>query len=184
MNLSRLERWGGLTWGLRSCIALIIARRDNDLWPLAFTEIHGAIALGFQRFPQLAWLTLDLSFWIFVTLKTKNARFQCNVLIYYQLWTLNCPPFKLKSETMLWDFWCFSSFLTEMVLEQNLGTANHIGYTGCPKKNAPVFESAITPAKMALELKVGWVLKSSGNSLSDEHWNFPIWTFGISEKWV
>ena len=57
-------------------------------------------------------------------------------------------------------------------------------YTGCPKKNAPMFELAITPAKMALELKVGWVLKSSGNSLSDEHWNFPIWTFGISEKWV
>ena len=44
-----------------------------------------------------------------------------------------------------------------------------IYYTGCPKKNVPMFESAITPAKKALELKVGWVLKNSGNSLSDEH---------------
>jgi len=57
-------------------------------------------------------------------------------------------------------------------------------YTGCPKKNAPMFKLAINPGKMALELKVGWVLKSSGNSLSDEHWNFPIWTLWISEKWV
>ena len=27
-------------------------------------------------------------------------------------------------------------------------------YTGCPKKNAPMFELAISPAKMAPEIKV------------------------------
>ena len=34
----------------------------------------------------------------------------------------------------------------------------------------------ITPFKETLGLKVGWVLKYSGNSLNDGHWNFPIWT--------
>ena len=27
--------------------------------------------------------------------------------------------------------------------------------TGCPKKNAPMFETAITPTKLALGIKVG-----------------------------
>ena len=32
--------------------------------------------------------------------------------------------------------------------------------------------------KIDLQIKVGWVLKNSGNSLFDRHWNFTIWTKG------
>ena len=42
-------------------------------------------------------------------------------------------------------------------------------YTGCPKKNVAMFQLAITPSKMALGIKVGSVLKSSGSPLTDGH---------------
>ena len=54
--------------------------------------------------------------------------------------------------------------------------------TGCPKKNAPMFQTAITPTKMAQKSKVRWLLESACNSLSDEHWNFVIWTLGAWEN--
>ena len=56
--------------------------------------------------------------------------------------------------------------------------------TGCPKKNVPMFQTAITPSKLALGIKVGWVLKSSGSPLADGHWNFSISTFGGWENGV
>ncbi len=42
-------------------------------------------------------------------------------------------------------------------------------YTGCPQKNAPMRKTAKTPTKLALGIKVGGVLKSSGSSLADGH---------------
>ena len=56
--------------------------------------------------------------------------------------------------------------------------------TGCPKKNVAMFQTVITPSKMALGIKVGWVLKSSGSPLTDGHWNFSISTFGAWENEV
>ena len=46
--------------------------------------------------------------------------------------------------------------------------------TGCPKKTLFSGILAITPLWKGLELKVGGVLKTSGNSLCDRHKNFPI----------
>ena len=48
-------------------------------------------------------------------------------------------------------------------------------YRVSQKKCSHVWE-AINPAKKVLQSKVRGVLKSSGNSLSDGHWNFCIWT--------
>ena len=48
-------------------------------------------------------------------------------------------------------------------------------YTGCPKKTQFSGILAITPLWKGLELKVGGVSKTSGNSLCDRHKNFPIW---------
>ena len=45
---------------------------------------------------------------------------------------------------------------------------------GVPKKRSFVFFFAITPLWKGLEIKVGGVLKNSGNSLSDRHQNFSI----------
>ena len=42
----------------------------------------------------------------------------------------------------------------------------------------------ITPLNKALRIKVGRVLKNSGNSLFNGHWNFFIWTKGSWDKWV
>ena len=47
-------------------------------------------------------------------------------------------------------------------------------YTGCPKKTQLSGILAITPLWKGLELKVGGVSKTSGNSLCDRHKNFPI----------
>ena len=52
------------------------------------------------------------------------------------------------------------------------------------QKNVPKFQTAITPSKLALGIKVGWVLKSSGSPLADGHWNFSILTFGGWENGV
>ena len=46
-------------------------------------------------------------------------------------------------------------------------------HTGCPKKMLFSGILAITPLWKGLELKVGGVSKTSGNSLSDRHKNFP-----------
>ena len=43
---------------------------------------------------------------------------------------------------------------------------------------------AITPLWIGLELKVGGVSKTSGNSLCDRHKNFPIWPIKSWENWV
>ena len=56
--------------------------------------------------------------------------------------------------------------------------------TGCPKKNVAMFQTAITPSRMALGIKVGSVLKSSGSPLTDGHWNFLVSTFGAWENGV
>ena len=45
--------------------------------------------------------------------------------------------------------------------------------TGCPKKTQLSGILAITPLWKGLELKVGSVSKTSGNSLCDRHKNFP-----------
>ena len=49
------------------------------------------------------------------------------------------------------------------------------------KMTCPVCLKALRGIKMDLQIKVGWVLKNSGNSLCDRHWNFPIWTIGSWE---
>ena len=46
------------------------------------------------------------------------------------------------------------------------------------------FKCYITPFKEPLRLKIGWVLKNSGSSLYDGHWNFPIWTIQSWENQV
>ena len=38
--------------------------------------------------------------------------------------------------------------------------------------------------KIDLKIRVGWVLKNSGNSLFDWHWNCTIWTNGSWDNWV
>ena len=57
-------------------------------------------------------------------------------------------------------------------------------HTGCPKKNALSWFLVITPLWKGLEIKVGGVLKTSGNSLCDRHNNFPNWPFRNCENWV
>ena len=57
-------------------------------------------------------------------------------------------------------------------------------YTGCPKKTQFSGILAITPLWKGLELKVGSVSKTSGNSLCDRHKNFPIWPIRSWENWV
>ena len=47
-------------------------------------------------------------------------------------------------------------------------------HTGCPKKMQFSGILAITQLCKGLELKVGGVWKTSGNSLCDRHKNFPI----------
>ena len=56
--------------------------------------------------------------------------------------------------------------------------------TGCPKKKEFLGILAITPLWKVLELKVGCVLKTSGNSPCDRHTNFPIWPIRSWETWV
>ena len=56
--------------------------------------------------------------------------------------------------------------------------------TGCPKKTLFSGILAITWLWKVLELKVGGVLKTSGNSLCDRHKNFPNWPFRSWENWV
>ena len=51
-------------------------------------------------------------------------------------------------------------------------------------ENVAMFQTVITPSKMALGIKVGGVLISSGSPLTDGHWNFPISTFGAWENGV
>ena len=50
-------------------------------------------------------------------------------------------------------------------------------------QNVPMFQTAITPSKLALGIKVGWVLKSSGSPLANGHWNFFLtlggWVNGV-----
>ena len=41
--------------------------------------------------------------------------------------------------------------------------------TECPKRNVPMFQTAPTPSKLALGIKVGCVLKSSGSPLAHRH---------------
>ena len=52
------------------------------------------------------------------------------------------------------------------------------------QKNVPMFQTARNPSKLALGIKVGRVLKSSGSPLADEHWNFSISIFGGWENGV
>ena len=58
----------------------------------------------------------------------------------------------------------------------------HAAWKSCKyrvsQKNVPMFQTAITPSKLALGIKVGWVLKSSANPLADGNWNFLLLTFG------
>ena len=42
--------------------------------------------------------------------------------------------------------------------------------------------STIIPSRRALGIKVGWVLESSGSSLSDGHWIFQFWHQGAEKK--
>ena len=56
--------------------------------------------------------------------------------------------------------------------------------TGYVTKPRVFFQWCITSLKNPLWLKVGWVLKNSGNSLDDWHWDFPIWTWESWENWV
>ena len=53
-------------------------------------------------------------------------------------------------------------------------------YRVSQKKCSHVWE-AVTLAKITLQSKVRWVLKSTCDSLSDGHWNFHIWTIGTWE---
>ena len=54
---------------------------------------------------------------------------------------------------------------------------------GVPKKTQFCVWWAIEGIRSGLETKVGWVLKTSGNFLSDEHKNFPFLTKNDWEKW-
>ena len=51
-------------------------------------------------------------------------------------------------------------------------------------KLAPLFWRLLEALKIDLQTKVGWVLKTSGNSLFDRHWNFTIWIKGSWDNWV
>ena len=51
-------------------------------------------------------------------------------------------------------------------------------------KLAPLFWRLLEALKIYLQTKVGWVLKTSGNSLSNRHWNFSIWNKGSKNNWV
>ena len=51
-------------------------------------------------------------------------------------------------------------------------------------KTSRFFHWCITSLKNLLWIKVGWVLKNSGNSLDDGHWDFSIWTRESWENWV
>ena len=63
----------------------------------------------------------------------------------------------------------------------NLGLNN---IQGVPKKKQFSGILAITPLWKGLELKVGSVSKTSGNSLCIRHKNFPIWPIRSWENWV
>ena len=43
---------------------------------------------------------------------------------------------------------------------------------GVPKKTGILRKMPLTGLGRGLEIKVGWVLKNSGNFQSNEHWNF------------
>ena len=51
-------------------------------------------------------------------------------------------------------------------------------------KLAPFVWRLLEAFKIDLQIKVGWVLKNSGNFLFDRHWNFTIWTKGSWDNWV
>ena len=52
--------------------------------------------------------------------------------------------------------------------------------TGCPKKNASMFKTAITPSKMALGIKLRWVLNTycwwALKFLNSDHWGPRKWS--------
>ena len=59
-----------------------------------------------------------------------------------------------------------------------------VGSYRVSQKNVVMFQTAITPSILALSIKVGWVLKSSGSPFAEGHWNFLISTFGGWENGV
>ena len=54
---------------------------------------------------------------------------------------------------------------------------------GVPKKTLDSVWWAIEGTRSGLETKVGWVLKNSGNFLSDEHKNSSFLSENVWEKW-
>ena len=59
-----------------------------------------------------------------------------------------------------------------------------VNVQGVPKKTLFCVFLAITLLWKGSEIKVGGVLKNSGNSLSDKHQNFSIWPIRSWENWV
>ena len=79
---------------------------------------------------------------------------------------------------------CFLSTMSALLSSKTpaLSHSLHILYVyKCGKIMCLVCLKAPRGIKMDLQIKVGWVLKNSGNSLSDGHRKFSIWTIGCWE---
>ena len=64
----------------------------------------------------------------------------------------------------------------------SLWHSSSTGYHSKPEQFFSMFQCHITPLNKTLRFKVRSVLKNSGISLSDGHWNFQIWTREGREK--
>ena len=72
----------------------------------------------------------------------------------------------------------------QVLSSKGKGLGLRLKLQGVPKKTLFLGFWAITPLWKGLEIKVGGVLKTSGNSLCDRHKNFPNWPFRSWEYWV
>ena len=119
---------------------------------------------------------------------------------------LTCPPIlriTLPILTMLTSlssiclsFWCsesswvfvfMASSMTRSVGHRVKGLCKQARvmkkHTGCPKKRGISVWQAVEGIRSGLNTKVGWVLKNSGNFLSNEHKNSPLLWKNRWEKW-
>ena len=68
-----------------------------------------------------------------------------------------------------------SSFISNKPYDEVLGAAQFTEHrsTGCPKKRGISVWQAVEGIRSGLKTTLGWVLKNSGNFLSNEHKNSP-----------
>ena len=127
--------------------------------------------------------TLTGTFSILVAFWSNNS---LESILYFQAFLGRCIYFpNLKIRNMLWSCQEFGCCITVSPTTLNMpGKTEIVLLQPRSIKLAPLFWRLLEALKIDLQTKVGWVLKTSGNSLIDRHWNFTIWIKGSWDNWV